>query len=71
MSCGASAAENEPIESERNTLRLQGSSAHGDAALSVAFAPGGNTILSGGSSGTTKVWDAGVNTDTHPNLVQI
>ena len=28
--------------------------------MSVQFAPGGKTIVSGGRSGTLKVWDAGV-----------
>ena len=38
-----------------------------DAILSVQFDPDGKTIVSGGASGTLKVWDAGVSTDTlHP-----
>ena len=42
-----------------------------DAIMSVQFDPDGKTIVSGGASGTLKVWDAGVKAGTRPNLVPI
>ena len=41
-----------------------------DAILSVQFDPDGKTIVSGGYSGTLKVWDSGVSALTHPNPCQ-
>ena len=38
--------------------------------MSVQFAPGGKTIVSGGQSGTLKVWDAGTPARPIPHLAQ-
>ena len=38
-----------------------------DAIMSVQFDPDGKTIVSGGASGTLKVWDAGVSALTPSN----
>ena len=45
--------------------------AHSDEILSVAYNHDGTRIVSACEGGTIKVWDAGVNADTHPNLVPI
>ena len=52
-------------------LNAEKQSAHSNFVRSVAFSPDGKTIVSGSDDQTIKVWDAGVNADTHPNLVQI
>ena len=46
-------------------------SAHSREIFSVAFNHDGTKIVSGSDDQTIKVWDAGVNADTHPNLVPI
>ena len=38
--------------------------------MSVQFDPDGKTIVSGGGSGTLKVWDAGIPACPIPHLVQ-
>ena len=50
-------------------LKAEKQSAHSNYVLSVAFSPDGKTIVSGGYSGTLKVWDAGVWTLTPPTLI--
>ena len=52
-------------------MELKAESAHSSYIFSVAFSPDGSTIVSGSGDMTIKVWDAGVNADTNPNLVQI
>ena len=41
-----------------------------DAIMSVQFDPDGKTIVSGGASGTLKVWDAGASALTLQPLAQ-
>ena len=52
-------------------LVVEKTSAHSDYIRSVAFNHDGTKIVSGSNDQTIKVWDAGVNADTHPNLVPI
>ena len=52
-------------------LKAEKQSAHSGSVYSVAFNNDGTKIISGSSDWTIKVWDAGVNADTHPNLVPI
>ena len=51
-------------------LRAEKQSAHSDLIFSVAFNNDGSKIVSGSRDQTIKVWDAGVNADTRPNLVK-
>ena len=52
-------------------LKAEKQSAHSGWVMSVAFNNDGTKIVSGSADQTIKVWDAGVNADTHPNLVPI
>ena len=52
-------------------LKVEKESAHSNWVTSVAFSPDSKTIVSGSRDKTIKVWSAGVNADTHPNLLQI
>ena len=51
-------------------LKAEKQSAHSDYINSVAFNNDGTKIVSGSDDQTIKVWDAGVNSDTCPNLVK-
>ena len=48
-------------------LKAEKQSAHSSSVRSVAFSPDGNTIVSGSSDKTIKVWDAGVSALTPLN----
>ena len=48
-------------------LKVEKESAHSSFVRSVAFSPDGNTIVSGSSDKTIKVWDAGVSALTPLN----
>ena len=51
-------------------LKAEKESAHSNWVMSVAFNHDGTKIVSGSCDKTIKVWDAGVNSDTRPNLVK-
>ena len=52
-------------------LKAEKQSAHSDCICSMAFSNDGTKIVSGSDDKTIKVWDAGVNAHTHPNLAPI
>ena len=59
-----------PLEILPCDAELYAAADHSGAVLSVGYNTDGDKIVSSDSDGTIKVWDAGVNSDTRPNLVK-